>query len=1059
MSTWSFASQELEDPFVLPTFKERLDCFHKMMVLMVQNMKDSENIKKMADFDPMTYDQFYDSVQNLFNYELKTECIRTVYKKINNHLDALVDWTELFGYFPSDGQNLMKESPIFLLSKRQCIEQREGERRRRDHIQSIINVPQLDQVVAATQKGIILLYNSQMKLQTYTSIGDISQVSGCDYLSQLKRIVTVTETSIIIWDHKPKTKNQTNFFTLKPMQNIMLCICSVTLSESTGEDNILIGDDAGFVNLLVVGNEDLNLQKSKDSNALQSQVLDPHLLRRPILRRKLHSEWVLRVKYFSHLNSFVSSSSDSVHSVALDDIRKLGDCQPIRTLSVPRGVNAFDYCVKANTFVTGGEDKIVRLWNPNMFSKAKALLVGHNCIITEVVINEADQHIISLSTEGMFRVWDIQTIAILQIFILGEHKVDRHFNTMVFDNKNKRLIVGSTSIDLVPLTSAVQDNLKVPLSHEQSINVLVFNKTSGKVVSICSKSIIKVWKLENGKKIYQIAHPHGQSVQVTAAVVDERGIYLVTGATDGSLIIWELYGGEKIRSLPPVTEINGEDKRISQLFFLSCDEPRLVLAVGSNNMMKVIQDGPDESSLSVLGTFPNVPDAIYNSSLFPMKRFQSTSGQSDLVKQGNLDDIELSGIDIMDCITETLLVIGWSNLIILWNFDNTHILQIFNEDRLLDTSDRSDKNDLIQGVESAKVQVVKFIALRVKINEPETLGITTDSQSQISSITLNDTSKISLMFRYAESVTPSEYSQTEANSPMPASNDELLPTILPPIRPNLILLSAHQDGSIQFWNMEGVQLHKILPTIQLCSPITTVLVTDGIPHVIAGNQRGYIMIWDIEAFFNDPYAENKEPINRVISWRAHILQIVSIFFVEEASVVVSASIDCSVRVWYALNGHYIGYFGQHSVLSLMNPSEFVLPSDITEVPVEGKSKQSNKVDQLDYPMILDWERWKPFDREGYLMKQKQQWKVLDEDKKFFKAVTIPRIDPLFQINPFKDTSFSAEGDRDSLHNIFSGEKKATISNIKKDAKGSTLQSIQTCNIFNATTAPPPYTML
>ncbi|XP_051867223.1 WD repeat-containing protein 64-like [Pristis pectinata] len=880
MSVESFTSQDLEDLFVLPTFKERVDSFHQMISVMVQNMKDSENIKKMADFDPMTYDQFYDSVQHLFNGELKNECIKAVFKKINSHLDAIVDWTELFGYFPSEGQNIMKGTPIFMLSKRRHIEQREEERRRHDHIQCIINVPQLDQVIAATQKGIILLYNSQLNLQTYTSVGDISPVSGCDYLSQLKRIVTVTETSIIIWDHKPKSKNQTNFFTLKPMQNIMLCICTVTLPENPGEDYILIGDDAGFVNRLIVGTEDLNLQKSKESNALQSQVLDPHLLRRPILRRKLHSEWVLRVKYFPHLNSFVSCSSDSVHSVVLDDIRKLGDCQPIRTLSVPRGVNAFDYCEKANTFVTGGEDKIVRLWNPNMFSKPKALLIGHNCIITEVVINEADQHIISLSTEGMFRVWDVQTIAVLQVFILGEHQVDRHFNTMVFDNKNKRLIAGSTSIDLVPLTSAVQDNLEVPLSHERSVNVLVFSKINGKVVSICSKSIIKVWKLQSGKKVYQIAHPHGHSIEVTAAAVDENGNHLVTGAVDGSLIIWELYSGEKVRSLPPVTESSEEDKRISQLFFLNPSEPNLILAMGWNNTIKMIQDGPDESSLSILGTFPNIPNAIYSSSLFPLKQFQSTSRQSDIVKQGYLNDKGLCGIDIFVCNAETLLVMGWSNMIIIWNFDTAHILQIFNEDRLLETTDGGKQNNLIPDVESSKVQVVKFIAIRSKIIEPEPPGIVVDGQSQDSSIVLNNMSKVSLMLRYAESFTASEYSQ-------------------------------------------------------------------------AG---GYIIIWDIAALLSDPFAENKEPINRIISWRAHTLQIISIFFVEEASVVVSASVDCSVRVWYALNGHYIGYFGQHSALLLMNPSEFVLPSDITEAPVEGKSKQSNKADQLDYPLMLDWER-------------------------------------------------------------------------------------------------------
>ncbi|XP_072122959.1 WD repeat-containing protein 64-like [Mobula birostris] len=999
MSVERFTSQDLEDPFILPIFKERVDSFYQMMVVMVQNIKDSENIKKMADFDPMTYDQFYDAVQHLFNDELKSEYIKAVFKKINSHLDAFVDWTELFGYFPSEGQDIMKETPVFLLSKRQCVKLREEERRKHDHIQCIINVPQLDQIIAATQKGMILLYNNQ----------DTSPVSGCDYLSQLKRIVTVTEKSVIVWDHKPKSKNQTNFITIKPMQNIMLCICAVIQPENTGEDYMLIGDDAGFVSLLILGNEDL--QKSKEGNALQSQVLEPRLLRRPILRRKLHHEWVLRVKYFPHLNSFVSCSSDSVNSVVLDDIRKLGDCQPIRTLSVPRGVNAFDYCVKANTFVTGGEDKIVRLWNPNMFSKPKALLIGHNCIITEVAINEADQHIISLSTEGMFRVWDVQTIAVLQVFILGERQVDRHFNTMVFDNKNKRLIAGSTSIELVPLTSVVQDNLEIPRSHERSINVLVLNKISGKVVSICSKSVIKVWKLLSGKQLYQIAHPHGRAIEVTAAAVDEHGLHLITGAIDGRSCIRNGhktdFGSTKLLCctndlldclVKEVIEVKLEEKNVNKrrglTLIFSCD---MKMSAEQEDFMhnflaSCILDGPDESSFTILGTFPNLLNTIYSSSLFPLKQFQSTSGQSDTVKQGHLDDKGLCGIDIFTCNAETLLAMGWYNLIIIWNFDTAHILQIFNGDRVLEATDGGEQNNVTPDMESSRVQVVKFIGLRSKVIELQAPEIVADDLSQDSNLIINNLSKASSLFKYAETFSVSEYSQAELSSPMPFFNDEPALTTLPERESNPILLTAHQDGSIQFWSVEGVKLDKILPTIQFCSPITAISVGQRVPCLLAGNQRGYIIIWDIEALISDPYAANKEPINRIISWRAHTLQVISIFLVEEAAVVISASVDCSVRVWYALNGHYIGYFGQHSALLLMNPSEFVLPSDITEGPVEGKSKQSNKADHLDYPLMLDLERWKPFDREGYLMKMKQQRKVLDvdQDKKLFKSVTIPR---------------------------------------------------------------------
>ncbi|XP_038669924.1 WD repeat-containing protein 64-like isoform X1 [Scyliorhinus canicula] len=1092
MSVDNFVDHGLDAPFLLPIFKERLDQFNNLIALIVRQIKMIDSNKRTPELEPMTYDEFYDTVQDLFHDELKSEYIKAIFKKININLEAPIDWCELFGYFPSDDSNIFDIPPVFLVSKRQQVELREEEKRRHDHIQSIVKVPQLDQVLAATLKGMILLYSSQMKLQAYTDIGDISQVTGCDYLSQLKRIITVTETSIVIWDHKPKTKNQTNFLTIKPMKNIILCICTVNLPEYLNEDCMLIGDDAGFLNQIIVGTEDLNLQKSRmESNVLQSQALDPRLLRRPILRRKLHDGWVLRVKYIPHLNCFACCSPDSIHSLVLDDIRKLGDCQPIRTLSTPRGVNAFDYCVKANTIVTGGEDKILRLWNPNMFSKPKALLYGHSCIITEVVINESDQHIISLSTEGMFRIWDVQTLAVLQVFSLGERKGDRHFNTMIFDSKTKRLITGSNAIDLIPLMSAVHDTMLVPLSHEKSINVLLYNRMNSKVVSICSKSVIMVWELQTGQKVYQIVHPHGHAIEVTAGAIDPLGTQLITGAVDGSVTMWDFYTGEKLKSFTPLTENSEEDNRISQLFFLNDGIPQLILIFGWKNKIKMIQDTPEELNLTMLGQFPDIITAACNNTSFTRKELQDLGAEFNPGKEGDLADMGFSGIDFLNVNEDGLLAIGWLNLIMLWNLESASLLQIFNKGQLPEMSNDVGEQDFMQDVKPSKVELVKFVPLKLKKADIEIIGISgtnMEFHSQASNMTVAKLSKLSLMFKFTDSYAPSEYSQSDMDMPSVVPHEDLNIAVATLLQPNPILLSAHQDGSIQFWSTEGKQLAKILPTIQFSSPIIAVCVDDHLTILIAGNQRGHIIIWDIAEFLDEPYTSNKDSINRLISWRAHTLHIVSLFYVEETSVVVSASIDCSIRVWYAPNGHYIGYFGQHSLLVLVNPSDFALPCDITETPVESKSKKSGKSDELDYPLMFDWERWKPFDRDAYNLKLTQQRKVLDldHDKKLFKSVTIPRlkskpiensisgtramgavfralpvytIDPLFQINPFDDISVTPkQGGQDSLHNFFAGERKV-LTNVKKETKLTTLNPIKTCHIFNASPNPPAYVML
>jgi len=45
-------------------------------------------------------------------------------------------------------------------------------------------------------------------------------------------------------------------------------------------------------------------------------------------------------------------------------------------------------------------------------------LVGHMFTLVDIVCNEEDQHLISLSSERVFRVWDLATLKCLQVTII-----------------------------------------------------------------------------------------------------------------------------------------------------------------------------------------------------------------------------------------------------------------------------------------------------------------------------------------------------------------------------------------------------------------------------------------------------------------------------------------------------------------------------------------------------------------------------------------------------------------------------------------------------------------
>ncbi|NXX59591.1 WDR64 protein, partial [Scopus umbretta] len=88
--------------------------------------------------------------------------------------------------------------------------------------------------------------------------------------------------------------------------------------------------------------------------------------------------------------------------------------------------------------------------------------------------------------------------------------------------------------------------------------------------------------------------------------------------------------------------------------------------------------------------------------------------------------------------------------------------------------------------------------------------------------------------------------------------------------------------------------------------------------------------------------------------RAHSNEVVDLFHEEEKNVVVTASIDGSVRLWHAMNGYYLGYFRQPRKFELSDNSWLVLPCDVNNFPTTMKEESKHmEKKKFEYPLILD----------------------------------------------------------------------------------------------------------
>ncbi|NXH30182.1 WDR64 protein, partial [Myiagra hebetior] len=169
-----------------------------------------------------------------------------------------------------------------------------------------------------------------------------------------------------------------------------------------------------------------------------------------------------------------------------------------------------------------------------------------------------------------------------------------------------------------------------------------------------------------------------------------------------------------------------------------------------------------------------------------------------------------------------------------------------------------------------------------------------------------------------------------------------------------LLASAHESSCIRLWSIQGNLMKELLPFSEHPSGPLTALCTDIFTKILlAGSKKGHITRWNIASFLEDSQNKKNE-IKEELCWRAHAAEVVDLFIEEEKNVVVTASIDGSVRLWHAMTGYYFGYFGQARKFELSDTSRLILPSDVNDFPaiIKAESKHTEKK-KIKYPLMLD----------------------------------------------------------------------------------------------------------
>ncbi|KAK3736912.1 hypothetical protein RRG08_000654 [Elysia crispata] len=1090
--------EDPQRPYTVGTFQVKLNKFEELIRdVTYQDAEATPEERRQWITENLRFDQFCEKIRDLFGSDIKNQDLKSIYRKISTNPDAKVDWSELFGYFQAAGDEeeitVGEEISVFMVSKKKRVGEAAGDKKRRDSVQCLKYIPTLDSYISCSQKGAISVWTGKLRLQSCVDIHEPAWVTGCDYLPGMRRVACCTERSIAIWDNRAKGKTQ-SLFTVKPIEHSPQCLACLPNTSGSPEDRMLYGDDQGYVNLITILAKDLTMKNSKgdkrgsSSNTL-SYVIEPNKLSKPIVRRKLHDDWVLMVKYFPDLRCFASCSPSSSMSFVLEEVDRIFQLnEEPRGVGIPKGVNCFDFCARANIIATGGVDKVIRVWHPHIFSRPTGKLLGHLFTIIDIAINERDQHIISLSTARVFRVWDIHTLTCLQIFTDNEERPgEKRIYSMIFDNKHERLLTGSSVIDTWPLTRAVQDTMQVPHTHDRAVVQILFNKDLNQVVSVCTESVIKVWEMETGKIVYSIPEAHGPNIEVTCIALDKTGYRLVSGAFDGSMKVWDFGAGQLLKAKNSTTTSVDDDLSITGIVYNKVADDYFIITSGWNNSVRIYLDAGDSNELQLLQEFsdnfillrdrsrqasrPSITGSVTGGIESPTREpFPATDPLPDIgqpkAQVTNLNEREHQllvdhEVTCMAPITDDLVATGCTNgNIIFWSIkglavDKVYILPeevgdkiksaktpvdrkvnqiclLIHKTRRVDPAyfqkmtkkhQDTDLQSTISGrshlsrkartslteraatkeFQTEMSQMMNDLTAKVEGHEPpegskseekekvegEDETVTADTKTEEESGT--EEKKEESIFKDEE-----EEDLDQVDAAVQAMNDPDAKMIVDTYDP--IIVSVHQDSYIRFWDMEGMILREVSPlTRRTGVPVTAVCHDADVNILVTGDSKGYLTMWDVRQFLEDPQTEDPNCLKQIVCWRAHMSKIVSLVYVDVQKAIYSSSLDGSVRVWYGSKGRFVGFFGQHRPFNFPASEDAVnnsvLPFDINEGPVAPVKRKSashkiRSVQKFDYPLVFDKHRWEPFRRSAYYAKRHQV--LRPEDKKFFAALIKPK---------------------------------------------------------------------
>jgi len=192
------------------------------------------------------------------------------------------------------------------------------------------------------------------------------------------------------------------------------------------------------------------------------------------------------------------------------------------------------------TLVSGGGDKMIRIWNLEKEDEPR-ILTEHESPVTSVAVTPDGKTLVSGSDDNTIRVWNLEKGGASRILPGHESAV----NSVAITPDGKTVVSGSKDRTIRVWNLEKGGASRILTGHKSSVNSVAITPDGKTVVSGSKDRTIRVWNLEKEGEPRILT---GHKSAVTSIAITPDGKTLVSGSRDGTIRVWNLEKGGR----PPI---------------------------------------------------------------------------------------------------------------------------------------------------------------------------------------------------------------------------------------------------------------------------------------------------------------------------------------------------------------------------------------------------------------------------------------------------------------------------------------------------------------------------